>query len=183
MSTPPEGSQATWTASVSLSGTSTGNDRTRCRSSAVATLARVSIRFFAPSPSSRREITYWVVFLRSASSRWLSLASPSHLGTFVAALPTECGEQNDPALFREPIRDPTSGCTEREPDLVSERCQSSGRGVRARPSKWWISTGIGESLGPRRTNPSANAWTASLTPASKGANRAAVRASSARPWR
>ncbi len=53
----PRVPQATWTASVSLSGTSTGNDKMRCRSSAVATRARVSIRFFAPPPSSRREIT------------------------------------------------------------------------------------------------------------------------------
>jgi len=50
-------SHATWTASVSLSGTSAGNDNTRCLSSAVATRASVSIRFFAPPPSSSREMT------------------------------------------------------------------------------------------------------------------------------
>ena len=44
----------------------------RCRSRAVATRARVSMRFRAPPPSSSREITDWVVPMRSASSHWLS---------------------------------------------------------------------------------------------------------------
>lgn len=51
---------ATWTASFSLAGTFSGNETTRCRSRAVATRARVSIRFRAPPPSSSREITDWV---------------------------------------------------------------------------------------------------------------------------
>jgi len=37
--------------------------------------ARVSIRFRGPPPSSSREITDWVVPIRSASSRWLNPAS------------------------------------------------------------------------------------------------------------
>ena len=59
-------SQEIWTASVRVSGTSAGSESTRCRSSALATRARVSIRLRAPPPSSSREITDWVVPIRSA---------------------------------------------------------------------------------------------------------------------
>ena len=71
LSTHDQHAQATWMASFRLVGTFSGNDTIRCRSSAVATRARVSSRLRAPPPSSSREITDWVVPIRSARAHWM----------------------------------------------------------------------------------------------------------------
>ena len=61
-------------------------------------------------------------------------SGPGDLVAFVVALLAECREQDDPLVRSEPVGDPSSGCSEREPEFeepVTERPRVRHPGLEA----------------------------------------------------